>query len=153
SGHFERREATEIEVDGLRFGQRGERFASWSWCRFKVSVTGDQLSLTVPNPRRAWDDVRTRFPVEQYTSLIGLRGTGKPAIFKRSTPPPRSDAREATMPPPPPPLPRREVLCRIGGGFGAVGLAGVFADAGLLPSVHAALPADRAANPLSPRPP
>jgi hypothetical protein len=46
-------------------------------------------------------------------------------------------------------LSRREVLCRIGGGFGALGLAGVFADAGLL---SAALP-DRAVNPLSPRAP
>ncbi|MBI1915927.1 MAG: DUF1501 domain-containing protein [Planctomycetes bacterium] len=47
-------------------------------------------------------------------------------------------------------LSRREVLCRIGGGFGALGLAGVFADAGLL---CAALPKDRAVNPLSPRAP
>jgi hypothetical protein len=45
-------------------------------------------------------------------------------------------------------LSRREVLCRIGGGFGALGLAGVFADAGLL----AAAPA-RSVNPLAPRPP
>ncbi len=43
-------------------------------------------------------------------------------------------------------LSRREVLCKIGGGFGAIGLAGVLADAGL---VHAALPA----NPLAPRRP
>src|SRR5438876_11363224 len=47
-------------------------------------------------------------------------------------------------------LPRREVLCRIGGGFGALGLASVFADAGLL---CAALPKDRTVNPLSPRAP
>src|SRR5215468_4837194 len=47
-------------------------------------------------------------------------------------------------------LSRREVLCRIGGGIGALGLAGVFADAGLL---CAALPKDRAVNPLSPRAP
>src|SRR5438105_4090213 len=47
-------------------------------------------------------------------------------------------------------LARREVLCRIGGGFGALGLAGVFADAGLL---TAALPKDRTVNPLSPRAP
>jgi hypothetical protein len=47
-------------------------------------------------------------------------------------------------------LSRREVLCRIGGGVGALGLASVFADAGLL----AAAPADgRAVNPLAPRPP
>ena len=31
-----------------------------------------------------------------------------------------------------PPLTRREALSRIGGGFGALGLAGAFADAGLL---------------------
>src|SRR5262245_56905689 len=44
-------------------------------------------------------------------------------------------------------LSRREVLCRIGGGFGALGLAGVLADAGLLAA------APRPANPLAPRPP
>ena len=49
-----------------------------------------------------------------------------------------------------PVLSRREVLCRIGGGFGALGLASVFADAGLL---GAALPKARAVNPLSPRAP
>jgi hypothetical protein len=48
------------------------------------------------------------------------------------------------------PLSRREVLCRIGGGFGALALGSVFADAGLL----AAGPSDaRAVNPLAPRAP
>jgi hypothetical protein len=47
---------------------------------------------------------------------------------------------------PTPGLSRREVLCRIGGGFGALGLTSVFAEAGLL---HAA----GAANPLAPKPP
>jgi hypothetical protein len=51
---------------------------------------------------------------------------------------------------PTPVFSRREVLCRIGGGFGALGLASVFTDAGLL---RAALPKDRAVNPLSPRAP
>jgi hypothetical protein len=46
-------------------------------------------------------------------------------------------------------LTRRDVLCRIGGGFGALGLASVFADAGLL---SAAL-ASRNSNPLAPKPP
>src|SRR5437764_15121964 len=47
-------------------------------------------------------------------------------------------------------LSRRELLCKIGGGFGAVALASVFADAGLL----AAPPAPgTAANPLAPKPP
>jgi Protein of unknown function (DUF1501) len=48
-------------------------------------------------------------------------------------------------------LSRREVLCRIGGGFGALGLAGVLADAGLT----AAAPAQSAAavNPLAPKSP
>jgi hypothetical protein len=46
-------------------------------------------------------------------------------------------------------LSRREVLCRIGGGFGALGLLSVFADAGLL-----AAPAGAAAkNPLAPKAP
>jgi hypothetical protein len=47
-------------------------------------------------------------------------------------------------------LSRRQVLRRIGGGFGALGLASVFRDAGLLASEQA-LPA--AVNPLAPRPP
>src|SRR5436305_8821435 len=42
-------------------------------------------------------------------------------------------------------LSRREVLCRIGGGFGALGLASLFADAGLLASTPGA------ANPLAPK--
>jgi hypothetical protein len=46
-----------------------------------------------------------------------------------------------------PGLSRREVLCRVGGGFGAVALATVFADAGLLGAVGLAR------NPLAPRPP
>ncbi len=45
-------------------------------------------------------------------------------------------------------LTRREVLRRIGGGFGALGVAGAFADAGFL---SANVPA--AANPLAPKPP
>jgi hypothetical protein len=44
-------------------------------------------------------------------------------------------------------LSRREVLCRIGGGFGAVALSSVFADAGLLAASAAAV------NPLAPKPP
>src|SRR5919201_336440 len=50
-----------------------------------------------------------------------------------------------------PPLSRREVLFRIGGGFGALGLASVFADAGLLAAQPAA-PA-RPVNPLAPKSP
>jgi hypothetical protein len=47
------------------------------------------------------------------------------------------------------PLSRREVLCRIGGGFGALALSSVFADAGWLsPPAHTAI-----TNPLAPRPP
>jgi len=46
-------------------------------------------------------------------------------------------------------LSRRDVLCRIGGGFGSLALASVFADAGLL----AAAPANTTANPLAPRTP
>jgi hypothetical protein len=48
-----------------------------------------------------------------------------------------------------PHLTRREVLCRIGGGFGAVGLSSVFAQAGLLSSA----PAAGATNPLAPKEP
>jgi len=47
-------------------------------------------------------------------------------------------------------LSRREVLCRIGGGFGTLALASVFADAGLLAAPGAG---SRATNPLAPRPP
>ncbi len=47
-------------------------------------------------------------------------------------------------------LSRREVLLRIGGGFGAVGLASLFHDAGLL---AATAPAPGSVNPLAPRPP
>src|SRR6516162_8471036 len=44
---------------------------------------------------------------------------------------------------------RREVLCRIGGGFGALGLVSLFTDAGLLSA-----PEQRSAtlNPLAPKP-
>jgi hypothetical protein len=45
-------------------------------------------------------------------------------------------------------LSRREVLCKIGGGFGAVGLASLLGDAGLL-----AAPAPGPVNPLAPRAP
>src|ERR1700681_3823424 len=48
-----------------------------------------------------------------------------------------------------PGLSRREVLSRIGGGFGSLALASVFADAGLL----SAAPANRTNNPLAPKPP
>src|SRR5439155_12796255 len=44
-------------------------------------------------------------------------------------------------------LSRREILLRIGGGFGALGLASVFADAGLLAADAAA------SNPLAPKTP
>jgi hypothetical protein len=47
-----------------------------------------------------------------------------------------------------PRLSRREVLCRIGGGFGAVALSSVFAEAGLLSP-----PASGATNPLAPKAP
>ena len=46
-------------------------------------------------------------------------------------------------------LSRREVLCRIGGGFGGLGLATVLADAGLLAAEQPA----GAVNPLAPKPP
>jgi hypothetical protein len=47
-------------------------------------------------------------------------------------------------------LSRRQVLLRIGGGFGALGLASVFRDAGLLAAEQ---PAAASGNPLAPRPP
>src|SRR5271170_3577390 len=46
------------------------------------------------------------------------------------------------------PLSRREMLCRIGGGFGAVALSTVFADAGLLANPQAG-----SVNPLAPKAP
>jgi hypothetical protein len=49
-------------------------------------------------------------------------------------------------------LTRREVLFRIGGGFGALGLASLFHDAGLLAAGPEG-PAPVAGNPLAPRPP
>src|ERR1700691_5253706 len=45
-------------------------------------------------------------------------------------------------------LSRREVLTRIGGGFGALALANVFADAGLLSAAP-----EKMANPLAPKAP
>jgi hypothetical protein len=48
-----------------------------------------------------------------------------------------------------PPLSRREVLCRIGGGFGALALSSVMAEAGML----SASPPVAGSNPLAPRPP
>src|SRR5262245_34500245 len=50
-----------------------------------------------------------------------------------------------------PGLSRREVLCRIGGGFGALALTSVFAEAGLLSAIPSA--SSRASNPLAPRAP
>src|SRR5437763_14125316 len=49
-------------------------------------------------------------------------------------------------------LTRREVLCRIGGGFGALGLASIRADAGLL-AAEATIAPGRASKPLAPKPP
>jgi hypothetical protein len=49
-------------------------------------------------------------------------------------------------------LSRREVLCKIGGGFGALGLASLFADAGLL-APAAAGQANPTGFSLAPRPP
>ena len=47
---------------------------------------------------------------------------------------------------------RREVLCRIGDGFGALGLASLFAEAGLLSCARGEeQPADRTLNPLAPK--
>src|SRR5947209_3567043 len=51
-------------------------------------------------------------------------------------------------------LSRREVLCRIGGGFGALGLASVCADLGRLPLGAATVTgAAGSSNPLAPRTP
>ena len=49
-------------------------------------------------------------------------------------------------------LSRREVLSRIGGGVGALGLASVFADAGYLSATQPAV-APAPVNPLAPKPP
>jgi hypothetical protein len=49
-------------------------------------------------------------------------------------------------------LSRREVLCRIGGGFGTLGLVSILADAGLLAAETTRTPG-RATNPLAPKPP
>src|SRR5947209_8000045 len=46
---------------------------------------------------------------------------------------------------------RRQVLCRIGGGFGMLGLASILADAGLL-AAETTTPV-RMNNPLAPKPP
>lgn len=51
------------------------------------------------------------------------------------------------------PLTRREVLSRIGGGFGALGLAGAFANAGLLNGVARGSEGAIPANPLAAKPP
>ena len=48
---------------------------------------------------------------------------------------------------------RREVFGRIGGGFGALGLAGAFGDAGLLGSRAGASEGGAPADPLAPKPP
>ena len=51
---------------------------------------------------------------------------------------------------------RRALFCRIGGGFGALGLAGVLADPGSLVGAAPALAGGEAtipADPLAPRPP
>src|SRR5437868_12679995 len=48
-------------------------------------------------------------------------------------------------------LSRREILTRIGGGFGTLALASVFADAGWLSAAPTS--GSRSTNPLAPRPP
>src|SRR5262249_25165833 len=57
----------------------------------------------------------------------------------------------AQLQPGPLPLTRRELLRRSGLGFGLLGLTGLLALDGLLPSSARAAPADT--NPLAPRPP
>ena len=47
---------------------------------------------------------------------------------------------------------RRQLLSRLGGGFGAIGLSSVFADAGLL-AAEASAAAEASKNPLAPKPP
>src|SRR5262245_47958928 len=49
-------------------------------------------------------------------------------------------------------LTRRDILRRIGGGFGALGLSSVFAEAGFV-SASPAAPAAAASNPLAPKAP
>ena len=51
------------------------------------------------------------------------------------------------------PLNRRQMLCKIGGGFGALGLATMLADGGLLAPTAAAAESPRPDNPLAPKPP
>jgi hypothetical protein len=52
-----------------------------------------------------------------------------------------------------PPLTRRQWLGQIGGGFGVLGLASVFADAGLLAATTEPTEAAVPSNPLAPKPP
>ncbi|HLJ95375.1 MAG TPA: DUF1501 domain-containing protein [Gemmataceae bacterium] len=49
-------------------------------------------------------------------------------------------------------LSRRQVICRIGGGFGMLGLASILADTGLLAAEAPSAPT-RVKNPLAPKPP
>ncbi len=49
-------------------------------------------------------------------------------------------------------LSRRQVICKIGGGFGMLGLASILADAGLLAAEATPAPT-RVKNPLAPKPP
>jgi hypothetical protein len=52
------------------------------------------------------------------------------------------------------PMNRRQMLCKIGGGFGALGLASMLAGEGLLtPTARAAEAAKSGDNPLAPRAP
>ena len=52
----------------------------------------------------------------------------------------------------PPGLTRRDLLTRLAGGFGAIGLSTVLADAGLL-AAESSVPSDAGQNPLAPKPP
>jgi hypothetical protein len=53
----------------------------------------------------------------------------------------------------PSPLSRRQLLCRLGNGFGALGLASVLADGALVTAAAPPALAGGAANPLAPKPP
>src|SRR5262249_12609410 len=117
---------------------RARKSGSAAWGCGCCRRRNDGAAQRLPPQRSLWLPAALR--LYYLHPAVAPRGGGTP-------PPPRPGLGVAAPRPPPEglPLPRRELLCRSGMGFAALGLAGVLDTAGLL--------ASPALNPLAPRRP